>query len=77
MINFIIQFLLLSSSILTIWFLSKKNEKHIYGLYISLLSQPVWLYESITKDQWGIFAVSFIYIIIAVNGIKKQEKINK
>jgi len=75
--NFIIQFLLFSSSVGTLWFLSRKNDQHIYGLYISLLSQPVWLYESITKEQWGILCVSFLYVIIAVRGILEQRRNKK
>lgn len=42
----------------------------LLGFIIGFIGQPAWLYTSYTNEQWGIFALSFVYIFSYVNGIK-------
>jgi hypothetical protein len=43
---------------LSVFFLGKGNR---WGFVIGLVVQPFWYYTSITHEQWGLVAASFIY----------------
>ena len=51
-------------------YLVGRNDKYKkYGYILGLLSQPFWLYSSLTSGQWGIFALSIWYTYSWSNGI--------
>lgn len=67
MINHILQILMVTSSILSLYLIS--NKKYMPGFTIGLLGQPIWIYTTFTADMWGAFVVSVIYLYIDTKGI--------
>lgn len=45
-----------------IW-LSQQHRAHLkkWACICGLITQPAWYYASYKAEQWGIFAVSFLY----------------
>jgi len=37
---------------------------------IGLVAQPAWLYASITAEQWGVAALSVVYAVGWVRGLR-------
>jgi len=48
-------------SILSIFFVNRKDRWHRYGSVFGILAQPFWFYIMYTTEQWGLFFISFIY----------------
>ena len=48
--------------VLAIW-LSQDRRQHVakWASVAGLLGQPFWYYASYSAEQWGIFAISFLY----------------
>lgn len=44
-----------------IWFVGRKEEWKRWGYILGILGQPFWFYSSFQSEQWGIFAMCFIY----------------
>jgi hypothetical protein len=63
-----IQLLLLICGASSIVLLSEPNLL-IFGYLVVLFSQPIWMYETWKKRQWGIFILAFVYTASALNGI--------
>lgn len=40
---------------------SKSREKQRYACLFGMASQPFWFYSSFVAEQWGVFALSFLY----------------
>lgn len=55
-------------------FLSQqKNTKYKkYACIAGLLSQPFWFYAAYQAEQWGIFALSFLYTYAWLVGLKNN-----
>lgn len=62
----VIIFILSSSAI---WLVGRREKWSRYGYIAGLLAQPFWIYTSYKTQQWGIFAMSFIYIYSWSQGI--------
>jgi len=59
--NFVnIMIFLLGAS--SIWFVSRKEKWKRWGYIIGLCGQPFWIYMSINTHQWGLLALTFVYI---------------
>lgn len=43
-----------------------------WGFAVGLASQPLWIYETVRKRQWGMALLSVYYIIPWSVGIYKQ-----
>ncbi len=39
------------------------DRRNKWGFVLGLVSQPFWLVTSIIHDQWGVFLVTFAYIV--------------
>jgi len=44
-----------------VWFVSRKEKWMRWGYILGVLSQPFWLWTSITHEQWGIAILSAWY----------------
>ncbi|WP_373078629.1 hypothetical protein [Zhongshania sp.] len=54
-----------------IWLSMSPNQKTArWGCVFGLLGQPGWFYETWIAGQWGIFALSFLYLLSWIRGIK-------
>jgi hypothetical protein len=53
----------------SIWFVSRKEKWKRWGYIIGLCGQPFWIYMSITTHQWGLLALTFVYIFSWLQGI--------
>ena len=50
------------TGMVAIW-LTQQSRDHLkrYACLFGLLGQPAWFYSAYKAEQWGIFAVSFVY----------------
>jgi hypothetical protein len=69
-----IQSILLVLGVVSIFLLSYPHLMN-WGFIVILLAQPVWLYETYIKKQWGIFILAIFYIISAMNGLLNFYKV--
>ena len=72
-----IQTVILITSALSIWLVTRREDWSKYGYIIGLIGQPFWLYSSIQAEQWGIMALTIFYSYswsqgIYYNWIKKN-----
>jgi len=68
-----IQFIILTLSGAGFLFISLGGQKcRLTGFITILISQPFWLYETVLNGQWGIFALTCMYIVSSLIGIKKS-----
>lgn len=66
MISQLAIFLLSTASI---WLLSAAQPNLLLGYALGLASQPFWLYAAARSRQWGVFALSLIYVALWLRGI--------
>jgi len=56
------QFFIAVFGLTAIFLTNDHRESHKkYASVCGLLSQPFWFYTTFTHEQWGIFAMSFVY----------------
>jgi len=72
MLDNIIQIIIFSSSCGAIWLLSRDKEWKAWGYLIGLIGQPLWIYDSLRHEQWGIFAVSLWFAYCYLAGTKNH-----
>lgn len=54
-----------------IWLsMSPEPKTARWGCVCGMASQPAWFYETWIAEQWGIFALSFLYLLSRMRGIK-------
>ncbi len=66
----IVQLCIAVTGILAVW-LSQDHREQVrkYACFFGLGAQPLWLYTSYTEQQWGIFALTFVYIFAWSRGL--------
>lgn len=53
-----------------IWLSQDKRESYRkYACILGLLGQPFWFYATYQAEQWGIFALCFIYALSWAKGL--------
>jgi len=55
--------------VLSVWFVGRKESWSRWGFVFGLLSEPFWVYETISKEQWGILALTLFYAYAWGQGI--------
>lgn len=50
--------------------MSPVKETARWGCICGLISQPAWFYETYSAEQWGIFALCFLYLLSWLRGVK-------
>lgn len=63
------QGIILITSALSIWFVSRKESWGRYGFLIGFLGQPFWLIETYKSKQGGMFLLSLWYFYVWGQGI--------
>lgn len=56
-----IQIGIMTFGCLSIWFVTREEDWKRWGYIFGVLSQPFWIYETTTKEQWGILAMTLFY----------------
>jgi hypothetical protein len=52
-----------------VWLSQDESEaRRRYACIFGLIGQPFWFYSAYTAEQWGIFAVCFLYAISWARG---------
>lgn len=66
----IVQTLIMITGFFAVW-LSQDARPHYrkYACLFGLAGQPFWFYTTYVEEQWGIFALSFIYTIAWGRGV--------
>lgn len=56
------QIIIALTGMFAIWLTQQSREEwKRYACILGLLGQPAWFYSSYTAEQWGIFAMCFVY----------------
>lgn len=56
--------------ILAMWLVTSRSPRfRMYGCVAGLVAQPAWLYTTYSHEQWGIFAMSFLYTASWLRGL--------
>lgn len=64
------QVFLCITSVLAIVFVNAKTEEYRrWGPVAGCLGQPFWFYTAYTNEQWGIFAMCFVYAFAWLRGL--------
>ncbi|MFH1175625.1 MAG: hypothetical protein V1698_02795 [bacterium] len=66
MLDKICQIIILLLAPIAILLISKKIK---WGFVVGMASQPFWIATSYLNKQWGVFAVSLLYLFVWANGI--------
>jgi hypothetical protein len=53
-------------------YLFSTKTRFRYGFVAGLLGQPFWMYETFTKEQWGMLFVSLWFTVSHIRGIKNN-----
>jgi hypothetical protein len=53
-----------------IWLVSARAPYRRWGYVLGLVSQPAWFYAAWASGQWGVFAVSVIYLAAWIHGVR-------
>jgi hypothetical protein len=53
---------------------SPKERERAQAPWFGLASQPFWLYATIQADQWGMAALSLIYTVGWIRGIRTYRR---
>lgn len=72
MIENIIQIIILVMSVLCIYMISTTGKYQRYGFIVGITVQPLWIYSTYTKEQYGMVVISIIYTLIHINGIYQR-----
>jgi hypothetical protein len=65
----ILQIIIVVTSALGIWLVTREEDWKRWGYIIGLIGQPFWLYSAIPNKQWGIALLSLFYIYSWSQGI--------
>lgn len=64
------QALLCIFGVTAIWLSQSPQPYPRYACFAGLAAQPFWFYETYTAEQWGIFAISFLYTWSWLKGLR-------
>lgn len=68
-IEFVSQAMIIICGILTAWLSQDpKFENRRWSSIAGLIVQPFWFYSTYMNDQWGMFAVSFVFLVAYMRG---------
>lgn len=57
--------------IASIWLANDPTEsRRRWAPIIGLVAQPFWMYATFSAEQWGIFALSFVYAAGWARGVR-------
>lgn len=79
MINTVCQVMIFVFGVITIFLLAQKNRWQRWGYVVGLTGEIFWFISAFRTEQWGIFALSFVYTTCFILGIynyfiRKEKK---
>lgn len=68
-----IQAYIIFTGLFAVW-LSQDHrvERRRFACFFGLAAQPAWAWTSFVNDQWGIFALSFVYGAVWIRGVRNH-----
>lgn len=70
--DWFIQIIISLTGVLSIYFVNKQDDKYKYGSLFGVIGQPFWMIAMYRTEQWGVFAICFIYGYIWCKGFYEQ-----
>lgn len=71
----LIQIIIFVSEVLAMWLTQQNNESlKKYAPIVGLIGEPCWLYSTYQTAQWGIFALSVVFMFIWAQGLYNHYK---
>jgi hypothetical protein len=59
-----------------VWFSADERARvRLVGCVCGLLSQPFWFYASYKTEQWGAFAMSFVFLAVWSRNFRNNWKL--
>lgn len=59
------------TGVIAVWLSQDKRENwRKWSPVFGMASQPFWFYATYTAEQWGIFALCFVYTLCWARGLK-------
>lgn len=52
----------------------KTKQPRRWGFVIGILSEPFWIATAYKNEQWGIFAMCFLYAALGVLGYRNNRE---
>lgn len=73
MLDWIVQSMIVFGGAGNYWFFgSKRWDVRRWGYVVGLAGEPFWLYESISKGQWGIVIVTGFTTAFLIRGLRNN-----
>lgn len=67
----LVQVMIIITGITAVWLSQDTRENYRrFACLFGLAGQPFWFYSSFHTEQWGIFALSFIYTFAWFKGVR-------
>jgi hypothetical protein len=61
------------TGVIAIWLSQDtRQERRKFACIFGLIGQPFWFYAAYTAEQWGIFALCFLYTWSWLRGVKNN-----
>lgn len=65
------QSIIVITGVLAVWLSQDTREsRRRFACLFGMAGQPFWFYSTYQAEQWGIFALSFLYTAAWIKGIK-------
>ena len=65
------QSIIVITGVLAVWLSQDAREsRRRFACLFGMAGQPFWFYSTYQAEQWGIFALSFLYTFAWIKGIK-------
>lgn len=65
------QIIIVITGVLAVWLSQDACEsRRRFACLFGMAGQPFWFYSTYQAEQWGIFALSFLYTFAWIKGIK-------
>lgn len=55
-----------------VWLITREAPWSRWGFVVGLIGQPFWLVSTAASGQWGMFALSLLYLWIWADGVWRE-----
>lgn len=67
------QIVIMAIGIVNAYIFNQKNKLiYKYGSLLSLISQPFWIYSSVSSKSYGIFVLSLWYLVNSFSAVYRE-----
>lgn len=72
MSDFLVQSVIVLTSLGSAWFLGLNDPRRRWGFVISLIGQPFWIWTAIQHRQWGVLFGAFWFAYCGIRGVRSH-----